>query len=104
MSINADEWSYSIVTYHGGYSHTVAGVRFSKGMPKKVKSLALRNRLRGESGFHFKDFSKPSAVPASKQAAAPPAPSKKKKIKKIKKIKKPEVNVVEVSNGGDTNE
>jgi hypothetical protein len=100
MPVNADEWSHSIVTYNGGYSHTVAGVKFKKGIPKPVKSLALRNRLTGEPGFHFLDVKKPGNKSASPLVTQPKASGKKVKKKKILK-KKPDSSVVKVSNGGN---
>lgn len=99
MPINPNEWSHSIVTYHGGYSHTVARIKFKKGIPKTVRDLALRNRLSGEPGFHFKDVRKTSSKSAAPTVV--PQESGKKKVKKKKILKKkPDSNIVSVSNGG----
>lgn len=59
-----DNWSHSVATFNGGTSYTVGGVRFVKGAPKPVTSLAVRKALEGVDGFLIQDFHKEEPKPA----------------------------------------
>ncbi len=96
-----ENWSHSTVTWHGGTSYSIGGVRFVKGAPKRVTSKAVRRAIEGVDGFLIQDFHEPEPNAAPKKVvvkdppegetdpAEVPAPKKKtvKKKKKVKKVK-----------------
>ncbi|NIY13536.1 MAG: hypothetical protein GWM98_00910 [Nitrospinaceae bacterium] len=83
------KFSYSMVTYYGGTSYSVGGMRFPKNQPRRVTSAKLRKKLEGVKGFQFDDHyvDAPAGPPVS-EPEPEPAPAPKAKVKTVKKKKR----------------